>query len=37
MAPGETKAATAHVMVARCDLVTLAEHADRVEALLQEG
>ena len=30
MSPGETKSATAHVVVARCDLATFAAEADRV-------
>ena len=37
VAPGEMKSASAHVVVARCDLAALAEQADRViEALLGE-
>ena len=38
MAPGETKSATGHVVVARCDLETFAEQADRLlDALRQES
>jgi hypothetical protein len=38
MSPGETKSATAHVMVARCDLATFAAQADQLtEALRREG
>ena len=36
VAPGEMKSASAHVVVAGCDIVTFAEHADRlIEALLR--
>ena len=38
MSPGETKSATGHVMVARCDLATFAAQADRVvEVMRREG